>query len=92
MEQENKYGYNKHRLKRDDDYHTLEVAFADTFNEEFGRNWNNLASIVNNPEHKSFLTEEEEKAVLSTIQWLGTPVGQGFLERVNKKVKENGTK
>lgn len=29
----------------------------------------------------SELTEREEQIVLNTIQWLGSPVGQGFLER-----------
>lgn len=27
-----------------------------------------------------YLTEREERIVISTIQWLGSPVGQSFLE------------
>ena len=32
-----------------------------------------------------YLTEREEKVVLSVIQWLGTPVGQGFINQLNNK-------
>lgn len=35
-------------------------------------------------EPKQFLTEREENIVLSVIQWLGTPVGQGFIDKLNK--------
>lgn len=31
------------------------------------------------------LTEREESIVISTIQWLGSPVGQGFLNQVNER-------
>ena len=29
-----------------------------------------------------YLTEREEKIVISTIQWLGSPVGQNWLNRM----------
>ena len=32
-----------------------------------------------------YLTEREEKIVLATIQWLGTPVGQGFITNFNEE-------
>jgi hypothetical protein len=33
-----------------------------------------------------YLTEREEKIVLAIIQWLGTPVGQGFISAFNDNV------
>lgn len=37
---------------------------------------------------KEYLTDREHKIVLSAIQWLGSPVGQGFLNELGyKKVK-----
>ena len=33
------------------------------------------------------LSEREEKIVLGVIQWLGTPVGQGFISAFNDKVE-----
>ena len=46
-----------------------------------------LAQVVGNPNRKAWLTDEEEKVALSVIQWLGTPVGQGFLDKVANKNK-----
>lgn len=84
-----KVGYNQHRLKQWDAYYLKEIAFVETLNEEMKYNSSFLAQLVNRPDqptnHK-YLTEDEEKAVLSTIQWLGTPVGQAFLERVKLNI------
>jgi len=81
---EKKYGYNTHRLIPEDEYHEKEIAFIETFNEEL--KWNSLfiEQIVNKNKKQDYLTEEEEKVALSVIQWLGTPVGQGFLDKVEK--------
>ena len=35
-----------------------------------------------------YLTEKEEKIVVSTIQWLGSPVGQNFLKDCGFELKE----
>jgi hypothetical protein len=78
------FGYRTHRFIEGDNYYEKEIKFVQTINEEIENAPQLLAQIVGNPDRK-YLTVEEEKAVMSTIQWLGTPVGQGFLERVNKK-------
>lgn len=87
-------GYNTHRLKKDDDYHKLEVIFTKVINQELEQNPNYLDQIVQKNLTKEpifgikqfdYLTVEEQKIALSVIQWLGTPVGQGFLEKVNKE-------
>lgn len=77
-------GFNAHRLKENDDYHKKECDFVKAINQEMKYNKSVLAQIVNHPEHKEWLEENEEKIVLSVIQWLGTPVGQGFLDKVAK--------
>lgn len=78
-----KVGFNDHRLKPNDDYYKKEIDFVKAINNEMKFSHNYLAQIVNNPDHKEWLHEHEEQTVLSVIQWLGTPVGQGFLEKVS---------
>lgn len=39
-----------------------------------------------------YLTDREKKVVLSTIQWLGSPVGQSFLNDCGFELKENENK
>ena len=62
----------------------LEKVFHDEFLKEFSDKvdlsavcfgWSN--DYQTHP--KNFLTEQEEDVCLSLIQWLGSPVGQGFL-------------
>lgn len=36
-----------------------------------------------NGEVKNHLTDREESVVLSVIQWLGSPVGQGFINKIS---------
>ena len=79
-----KVGFNAHRLKENDPYHKKEIDFVKAINQEIKYNNNTLAQIVNHVDHKEYLEENEEKIVLSVIQWLGTPVGQGFIEKVSK--------
>lgn len=38
---------------------------------------------------KEFLTEKEEDICLNLIQWLGSPVGQGFLDQCGYELKNN---
>ena len=67
-----------------------EKVFHDNFIEMFTRDRSanvTLSAIVfgwkndrqNYP--KQFLTEQEEDICLNIIQWLGSPVGQGFLDK-----------
>lgn len=77
-------GFNAHRLKENDDYHKKECDFVKAINDEIKSNKSTLAQIVNHPNHKEWLDENEEKVVLSVIQWLGTPVGQAFIKKVEQ--------
>jgi len=77
-------GFNSHRLHKNDDYHKKEIDFVEAINAELKYDRNILAKIVRHGSHCEYLQEDEEQIVLSVIQWLGTPVGQGFLERVRK--------
>jgi hypothetical protein len=86
MAEEQKVGFNAHRLKPGDPYYKKEVDFVKAINQEIKYNKGFLAGIVNHPDHKEWLEEDQEKIVLSVIQWLGTPVGQGFLEKVSNVV------
>ncbi len=79
-----KTGYKTHRLQPNDPYYRKEINFVKQINEDMKHDPNCLSNIVGKPLPKDYLTGEEEKAVLSVIQWLGTPVGQNFLERVSK--------
>lgn len=82
-------GFNSHRLKQDDTFHKKECDFVKAINEEMKLNPNTLAHIVNHGQHKEYLEEKEEKIVLSVIQWLGTPFGQGFLNKVTGRLRDN---
>ena len=35
-----------------------------------------------------YLTDREKQIMISTIQWLGSPVGQGFLEKCGFEIKK----
>lgn len=79
-----KVGYNEHRLKSDDPYNKKECDFVQVINDEMKYNKVFLSQIVYHEGRNEYLTEHEEKIVLSVIQWLGTPVGQSIIEKVNK--------
>ena len=38
-------------------------------------------------EPNRYLTDDEKRIVISTVQWLGSSVGQGFLEEIGFKIK-----
>lgn len=61
----------------------IEELIHDKFLELHG-SWKNMERIAlpsNGYGHPvGMLNEREVKIILSTIQWLGSPVGQGFLE------------
>ena len=84
MEKFKYVGYNTHRLVENDPYYEKEIAFVEEINKELHYNSSFLKQIVRKPTGHNYLTEEEEKVALSVIQWLGTPVGQGFINKVMK--------
>ena len=83
-------GFKDHRLKHDDSYHFKEIAFVEIFNKDYLKEIHGLVFGYKNGISYpiDYLTEREEKIVLGIIQWLGTPVGQGFIENVNKKYEQ----
>lgn len=80
-----KVGFNAHRLRNEEGgYFDIEINFVKAINDEIKRNSQCLAQIVGDPDKKYWIDERDEKVALSVIQWLGTPVGQGFLDKVSK--------
>ena len=78
-----------------------EQEFHDKFKEMFeerGRTYKTLSAIIFGWEDdrqlylKEFLTEKEEDICLNLIQWLGSPVGQGFLDSCGFVSKNNVNK
>lgn len=73
-------GYGTHRLKRDDKYHADEVRLSDEFAKMNGEYPNLLEQIVfGNDTHCVILDDHEKRLAATIIQWLGTPVGKGFM-------------
>lgn len=78
-------GFKEYRLKKDDPYHAKEIKALEVFNRDY---LEDVDLIVFGQDEgpgaraKDSLSEREEKIVLGLIQWLGTPVGQGFINRV----------
>lgn len=64
----------------------LEKVFHDNFKDRFEKDYKTLSAIIFGWENdrqtipKQYLTELEEAICLNLIQWLGSPVGQGFLK------------
>lgn len=96
MNKELKIGYKPHRLIENDPYYAKEIAYVEEINKELSYNSDFLRLIVGKNPTKDYLdrldydylTEDEEKVALSLIQWLGTPVGEGFLESVKKRLEK----
>jgi len=83
-------GNNGHRLRLDDPYNTKEIAFVAQINQELGYNSMLLNQIVDHT-GKTYLDEEKERLIVSVIQWLGSPVGQGFLAQVEKRIDNDNS-
>ena len=84
-------GFKEYRLKENDRYYEKEIRALEVFNQD---HLNDADLIVFGQKEATAmtandtLTDREEKIVLGVIQWLGTPVGQGFISRVfNDKVE-----
>lgn len=79
-------GYKEYRLIADDKYYEKEIKALRIFNRS---HLDDADLIVFGQMDNSFmrandtLSEREEKIVLGVIQWLGTPVGQGFINELN---------
>lgn len=65
-----------------------EKEFVEKFTQQH-TNDNGIDAIVfgtvDGLKQETFLTESEKRIVMSTIQWLGSPVGQGFLNECGFK-------
>lgn len=82
-------GYKKYRHKDN----PKEKEFHDKFLKNHDRKgYNDMELIVfghdENLSPNDHLSDREKKIVLSTIQWLGSPVGQGFLKKCGFKLDE----
>lgn len=80
-----KTGFKDYRLIEGDKYYEKEIKAVEIFNRDhledadlivFGQKEGNAFTP------NDYLTPREEKRVLSVIQWLGTPVGRGFLREI----------
>jgi hypothetical protein len=83
-------GFKEYRLKKDDKYYAKEIKALQVFNQDhlehadlivFGQKTGTCM------EANDTLSDREEKIVLGVIQWLGTPVGQGFISAFNHDVE-----
>lgn len=75
-------GFNTHRLQENDPYHKPEIVYAESFRTKFGKKDSTIAEHLQKIVGGSSLSEREQRVALSVVQWLGTPVGQGFIEKV----------
>lgn len=83
-------GFKEYRLNKDDKYYSKEIKALEIFNRDHLEH----ADLIvfgqkegTGMEAKDFLTDREERIVLGVIQWLGTPVGQGFISAFNDKAE-----
>jgi hypothetical protein len=82
------FGYNHKRIENTDPYHDKERKYLKVFNDMIENETFNIdyltgtsqVSGISGPNH--FLTREESKLVATVIQWLGTPIGQSFIKKV----------
>lgn len=83
-------GFKEYRLNKDDKYYAKEIKALEVFNQDHLEHADLIVFGQKEGigmEAKDFLTDREEKIVLAVIQWLGTPVGQGFISAFNDKVE-----
>ena len=89
--------FSKRRSPKDTAYrfndNPKEKELHDKFLEVFKRDTKTLSSIIfgwsdtNQNVPNYYLTENEEQICLNMIQWLGSPVGQGFLRDCGFEIK-----
>jgi len=67
----------------------LEKVFHDTFINNYGHSLESIVKpVTGNGYRNEFCTKEEEELMITTIQWLGSPVGIGFLRDCGFKQKD----
>ena len=85
-------GYKDYRLNPSDDYHKEEIKFLEVFNRNCLTDVDLIVTGVSEGtgfEPNKYLSEDEIKAVLGLVQWLGTKVGINFLRDCGyEKIKE----
>jgi hypothetical protein len=78
-------GFKNYRLIPDDKYYEFEIKALEIFNSDHQQHAD-LIVFGQKPgtamDANDTLSDREEKIVLGVIQWLGTPVGRGFISRV----------
>lgn len=83
--------FSAHRVNNKDPFFDDERAFLDVWSELNGDdNRNNILGylLTEEPNVWKEPTKQEMKIARTIIQWLGTPVGQHFLIKANKKIQE----
>ena len=75
-------GLNTHRLTDN----PLELAFAREWHEQ-NASYDILAWILSKENQKGNPSERDVQIAATVIQWLGSPVGQRFLQNVLNRVK-----
>jgi len=88
-------GLRDYRLDWQDGYHDLERKFVAEFNRDHYSDHERAILIYGSKETDTrrpnqYLTEDEEKLIMTIIQWLGTPVGQSFLNKCGFYKSEAG--
>ena len=76
---------NMHRLKQN----PKERIFLEEWEKENRGDFGVLALILGENNFPICLTEDEEIVAGTVIQWLGSPVGQDFLRKVQKKIEQD---
>ena len=78
-----------HRLRPEDSYYQKEVVYLSVFENmlKSGFKIDYFGGMKSNGMDATRYLNEDEKALVATvIQWLGTPVGQGYLKEVEDKI------
>lgn len=78
-------GYNYKRVENTDPYHDKERKYIKVFDDMIEKRGFNIDYLTgtspdSGPNH--YLTRDEQKLVVTVIQWLGTPIGQSFIKEV----------
>ena len=84
-------GFKEYRLKKGDKYYAKEIKALEVFNQDHLKDADLI--VFGQKEGTSMtandsLSEREERIVLGLIQWLGTPVGQGFINQLQEEWKQ----
>lgn len=84
-----KYKYEGFRPYRYEE-NKKEQLFVKQINQELEYSKSFLKDIsgIENSDEK-FLSDREEKIIISIIQWIGSPVGQSFIKKVDTLENEN---